>query len=172
MSTVDKVRMTLRLTEEENERLEQYARANRLTKTGAIRQLLELALFADEALNMDITDPVLGGLIADGQALSVEKLHKATDLGKNKMEYLTPQQSSELINSMGKLRGSIDAYKNELSQVGNNINQIARKYNSTDSFDGESLMRNLKVTTDNLRGMKSFVSSMSEKVEKLWDMVR
>ena len=88
MSTEDKVRMTLRLTEEENVRLEQYAKANNLTKTGGIRQLLEMALFADEALSMDTDDSALGRLIAGEQVSSIQKLIEATQIAKSESDYL------------------------------------------------------------------------------------
>lgn len=172
MSTEDKVRMTLRLTEEENVRLEQYAKANNLTKTGGIRQLLEMALFADEALSMDTDDSALGKLIAGEQASSIQKLIEATQIAKSESDYLTPEQSSELISVMSKLRGSVDSYVYELNKIGNNINQVARKYNATEDLNGDELVRDLVTVNDNLRGMRDLMFGVSEKVERLWHTVR
>ena len=173
MNDENKVRMTLRLSEETNERLEQYAKANKMTKAGGIRQLLELALFADSVLRMETdSDDPLYEVVVNAQELAVKQLTSSTDVAKDNLQTLTPKEQEELMLEIHKLRTSTDSYVFNLNKIGSNINQVTKKYNAVGDLDCQALVNDLITINENLRGMKGYVEHMVRKVDTLWHTVQ
>ena len=169
MSTENKVvRMTLRLSKDENERLEQYAKAKRLTKTGGIRQLLELALFADEVLSLEADT----AFVEQAHGIVAEQLFEITNIAKRTSVNLTPEDKYALMAAMSKNRDKMDSYVRELNRIGTNINQIAKKFNALDSIDGNEIVSGIEHINGSIRGMRDLVNETNEAVDKIWRTVQ
>lgn len=173
MKTEDRVRMTLRLDPEDDERLAQYANTKGMTKSEAIRRLLRLSLDADEVLGMeaDPDDPMYH-VIRSAHSVITEGLLESTSAAKGASNGLTFEQVTTLQYDIVSMRKRLEQYEYELNRIGNNINQIARKYNATDDLEVKGLADGFRTMNKNMAKTISFLQRLKGKVDDLWDMVR
>ncbi|MEG0380135.1 MAG: hypothetical protein RR603_00385 [Kurthia sp.] len=174
MTSHEKIKMTLRLEKEENERLAQYAKSNGMTKTSAIRSILQDSLFFDRKINDATfkTDKSTADKVARLQADRIAEQIKSTQDSMNIGTQLTPAQQAELIRALGMYQSEISDLTYELNKIGTNINQLSRSAKIHKKIKDESAVeQSLSDVNKLLYRFNDYLNIRNEWVVKVWRMV-
>lgn len=177
MESKDKVkqaRMTLRLSQEQEERLREYANANGMTKTDALRDVLDSYLFFEAKKEMAIdhgNESAMQEILKDELANEAVKRYQATSLATKTVSDMTPVERREFRKALGKYDYALNAMIVQFKKVGTNLNQLAKHANATKKLDEKVVNENLKVVNDNIKKIYSIVDEQSKEVARLWRTV-
>lgn len=174
MTSNDKIRMTLRLENEEDERLAQYAKSNGMTKTSAIRSILQESLFFDRKINeaMEKTDESTADEIARLQADRIAEQMLSTKEAINIGSQLSPADKRDFSNALTMYKKENSNYLFELNKIGTNLNQLARHANKDKRIkESEELVHILSDNQKILLQTVNHLQAQQKRVAKLWRTV-
>lgn len=170
---VEQVRMTLRLTKEQDMRLREFAKANGLTKTDALRKVVDSYLFFETKKEMAIEhgkDSAAQELLKSELASEAVKRYESTAMATKSAGNMTPVQRQELIRAMATYQNELDEAVYQLKKVGTNLNQLAKHANATKKVDSKVSLQ-LKELLRYTKDVDKYVYEKSREVGKVWRTV-